>query len=132
MFTPRGGQEGSSSATVVHFDADAHPERAQELLLSVFDAVTYVQYLCRVIKESDLDNVHKQHRHEAKALRGKVRQLRRGEVWHGHARHGMARQFWRGRARLGHARHGLATQLRHGHWSMFDVRISIIHLERRK
>ena len=75
VFTPRGGQEGSSSATVVHFDADAHPERAQELLLSVFDAVTYVQYLCRVIKEPDLDNVHKQHRHEAKALRGKVSAL---------------------------------------------------------
>ncbi len=41
-------------------------------------------------------------------------------------------QFWRGKARRGHARHGLARQLRHGHWSMFDVRISIIHLERRK
>ena len=49
VFTPRGGQEGSSSATVVHFDADAHPERAQELLLSVVLTVisTVVHWVMR-------------------------------------------------------------------------------------
>ena len=62
----------------------------------------------------------------------KARQLRRGEVWHGHARHGMARQLWQGSSWHGWVGPRMARQLRHGHWSMFDVRISIIHLERRK
>jgi len=54
------------------------------------------------------------------------------KAWLGWATHGKAVLAWYGEVWQGTARFGKARQLRHGHWSMFDVRISIIHLERRK